>query len=252
MWPRIRAFFLWSAIALVTCAFYPPDILTALLWLPFDATRPVGHFWARQWARLIIWINPAWSVELSGARLPRGRHFVVVSNHESMADIIVDLHLPLHFKFISKESNFKVPVLGWGMSLAGYLPLRRGQRSSIERCMARARWCLDHGVSVLFYPEGTRSLDGALLPFKAGAFRLAIESGVDVLPIATTGSRDALPKNSLVFSSEKNPMRLVVGTPIPVKGLTLDDVQSLSDRTRAAIIALGGGHEPALELRKAS
>jgi 1-acyl-sn-glycerol-3-phosphate acyltransferase len=128
----------------------------------------------------------------------------------------------------------------------------RGNKDSVERCMRRARHYLDLGVSVLFYAEGTRSRDGQVKPFKPGAFRLAIEAGVPVLPIATTGTRNMVVKNSLRFSSERTPMGLVVGDPIPVDGLTVDDVQLLADQTRDAIRALKGEVVEQLPLRRAA
>jgi 1-acyl-sn-glycerol-3-phosphate acyltransferase len=159
--------------------------------------------------------------------------------------------MPHHFKFISKRANFVVPFMGWAMSLAGYIPLVRGRKSSIEQCMNRSRWFLRNGVSVLFYPEGTRSPDGSVRPFKGGAFRLAIETGVDVLPVVTLG-RELIKKNSLVFKS--GTMYLVVGAPIPVAGLSLGDVELLAERTREAIVALKAeiAQQPDAALRKAS
>jgi|SRR5579883_1980361 len=246
----LRSLLLWFTIAFMTAVYFPIDLIGYFLF--WDRTHHWGHKYARFWAKSIIRMNPAWDIAMDVSRLPAGRHFVIASNHESTADIIVDLHLPHHFKFISKRQNFLVPFMGWAMTLAHYIPLVRGSRESIERCMAKARWFVDNGVSVLFYPEGTRSPDGEVRPFKPGAFRLAIESGVDVLPVATVGTRSLIEKNSVRFAS--GTMHLIVGDPIPVAGLTLDDVPLLAERTRQAIVALKGEIErPAVaELRKAS
>jgi 1-acyl-sn-glycerol-3-phosphate acyltransferase len=245
----VRSLALWIAIAVMTIVYFPIDLVGSLLL--YDRTHRFGHWFARFWAKSIIRLNSGWRIEMDLRRLPADRHFVIASNHESTADIIVDLHMPHHFKFISKSTNFVVPFMGWAMYVAGYIPLVRGRRSSIEQCMERSRWYLRNGVSVLFYPEGTRSPDGNVRPFKAGAFRLAIETCVDVLPVVTLG-RELLKKNSLLFKA--GTMRLIVGDPIPVAGLTLRDVDALAQRTREAIVALKAeiAQEPSETLRKAS
>jgi 1-acyl-sn-glycerol-3-phosphate acyltransferase len=247
----LRSAFLWWAIATLTAVMFPFGAMVTLVCAMWEGTWHFGHRYARWWARNVIRLNPAWQVEMDARRLPNG-HYVIVSNHESVGDIIVDLHLPHHFKFVSKRGNFLVPFMGWAMFCAGYIPLVRGNKDSVERCMRRARHYLDLGVSVLFYAEGTRSRDGQVKAFKPGAFRLAIEAGVPVLPIATTGTRNMVVKNSLRFSSERTPMGLVVGDPIPVDGLTVDDVQLLADQTRDAIRALKGEVVEQLPLRRAA
>lgn len=234
----VRSALIWARVAGVTLTEYPVCSLTSLLASPFDRTRSVGHFFATLWARWCVRVIPAWTCSVDAARLPPHRHFVIVANHESIGDILVAFHMDHHFKWIAKEVIFKVPFLGWFMHQAGYIPLRRGDRSSVVKCMERARFYLDNGVSVLFFPEGTRSADGLLGEFKPGAFRLALEAGVDILPMAITGAKDILPKHSWRFSSTKSTMRGLVGDPISVKGLTEEDLAELMARTRAAISVL--------------
>src|SRR5258706_2720591 len=236
MWDAIRSALIWGGIALCTLVYFPLCMITALAALPFDRRRATAHFWASAWARTSTWLT-GWRCEVDRATLAPGRHFVVVSNHESLADIMALLHLGVNFKWISKESVFKVPMLGWSMHLAGYIPLRRGDRSSIKRCMALARGWLDAGVSVALFPEGTRSLDGEIKPFKPGAFRLAWESGVDLLPIAITGTRDSLRKHSWKFA-DKVTMRVLCGEPIPIAGVREEDLPELAERTREIVHGL--------------
>jgi 1-acyl-sn-glycerol-3-phosphate acyltransferase len=238
MLQKLRSLAIWVAIASLTALYFPPAVLISMLGWMVSRRSSAGHEVARFWARSILALNPAWSFSVDARRLQKGRAFVVVSNHESAGDIIICLRLPLHFKFISKASNFRVPFMGWFMWFAGYVPLTRGNKESIVRCMARCRWWLDQGVSVLFYPEGTRSPDGSVRAFKPGAFQLAIEGGVDVLPVVVLGTSAMLQKNSLRFASESTPMRVIVGEPIPVAGLGLDDVSALAERARAAIVAM--------------
>jgi 1-acyl-sn-glycerol-3-phosphate acyltransferase len=139
-------------------------------------------------------------------------------------------------KWLAKASLFSVPFAGWGMWLAGDIPVRRGDvtsgREALERC---ARW-LERGVPVVIFPEGTRSGTGELLPFKDGAFRLAIESGADVLPIAVAGTRRALPKHSWRFSRAR--ARVAIGRPLSTEGMTAADIPRLKAAAREQIQAL--------------
>jgi 1-acyl-sn-glycerol-3-phosphate acyltransferase len=128
--------------------------------------------------------------------------------------------------------------MGWFMYHAGYIPLWRGDRKSILRCMARARQYLDDEVSVLFFPEGTRSESGVVKEFKPGAFKLAVEAQVDILPLAISGTANALPKHTWKFSDEPTAMRLIVGEVISTKGLSEGDLPQLMAETRDKIVAL--------------
>src|SRR4051812_10238462 len=185
----LRSCAIWIAFISLTAAMFLVSAPTALFAMLFgDRNRRLGHNWCHWWARAAIPINPAWRITVDQSRIPEGRHFVLAANHQSLADVLITLQLDHQFKFISKASVFHVPFLGWHMRVAGYIPLSRGKRHSIVACMARAREWIDRGVSVLFFPEGTRSKDDSIGRFKPGAFRLAIESGVDVLPILILGS----------------------------------------------------------------
>ncbi|MDQ3606805.1 MAG: 1-acyl-sn-glycerol-3-phosphate acyltransferase, partial [Gemmatimonadota bacterium] len=161
------------------------------------------------------------------------RPYVAVSNHESMADIFLVSHLPWEMKWLSKVENFRIPVLGWMMRMAGDVAIVRSERGSRAEALEECRDRLRKRVSVMIFPEGTRSRTGELLPFKDGAFRLAIESGAPILPLAVAGTRNAMPKGSLLFNPARAEVRVL--EPIPTEGLTLDDVADLRDRVRTLI-----------------
>ena len=235
----IRSAALWLSLVLLTTGMFMVSAPTALIaMLLGDRRRWLAHYWCHWWAMTAIRINPAWHITVDQTRIPRDRHFVLAVNHQSLADILITLQLDHHFKFISKSSVFHVPFLGWHMRVAGYIPLARGRRRSIVECMAQARDWLDRGVSVLFYPEGTRSRDQSIGTFKLGAFRIAVESGVDVLPVLILGSANFLPKASFHFTRTANYTWIVACDPIPVAGLTLDDVPALAERARRAILEM--------------
>lgn len=239
MWQALRSIYIWVGIAVLTSAMYVVGAPLFLVTMWFDPTRRIGHWYATVWGRIITRLNNRWSFEVIGQeRIPQDRPLVVVSNHQGMGDIMMAFCMDLHFKWISKAANFYVPCMGWFMYHAGYIPLRRGDKSSIVKCMARARWYLDHGVSVLFFPEGTRSKDGEVKDFKAGAFKLALEAGVDILPLGISGTANALPKHTWRFSDDYTPMRMLVGDVISTKGMTPADQDRLIEMTREAVIAL--------------
>jgi 1-acyl-sn-glycerol-3-phosphate acyltransferase len=205
--------------------------------LPWDKKRWVLGRLFRRVGVSVAGLSPFWRFETYGPipkKIP-GRT-VVVANHESDADPFLISHLPWEMKWLGKEALFKIPIVGWSMRLAGDIPVRRGDPDSARKAMATCREWLERGVPVMLFPEGTRSETGELLPFKDGAFRLAIEAGADILPIAVSGTRKALPKHSWRF--QKATARVAVGDPIPTRGMSLDSLDALKDQARAQISAL--------------
>jgi 1-acyl-sn-glycerol-3-phosphate acyltransferase len=216
-----------------------------LLWLPLLAlvrvlTAPVdrGHYWAgylfRQIAVVTATLNPLWRFRVTGT-LPANprRPYVVVSNHESFVDILLISHLPWEMKWLSKIELLRVPILGWDMRLAGDVPVERGTTRSAVKAMRRCREILDQRVSVIIFPEGTRSTSDDLLPFKDGAFRLAIDAGVPILPLAVKGTRTALPKHGWRFGRSRAEVRVL--EPVETAGLRTTDVEGLRARVREQI-----------------
>jgi 1-acyl-sn-glycerol-3-phosphate acyltransferase len=226
----------WFEIALVvTLGFLVQTVLFLVTW-PFDRRRLVAGRAFRLVGVVAAQLTPFWHFGVVGP-LPTGvGRTVVVSNHESHADPFLISHLPWEMKWLGKASLFRIPVVGWMMWLAGDVPVLRGDSASGREAMgACARW-LARGVPVMMFPEGTRSADGALLPFKDGAFRLAIEAGADVLPVAVFGTRLALPKYSWRF--QQATARVRVGTALPTRGLTLGDLETLKAAARAQVETL--------------
>lgn len=240
MWQVARSIYVWGAIAVLTVSMYVTGLPLFILTMPFDRTRAVGHWYAQRWGRMILKFNNRWtSTVYRHDRLPpKGKPVIIVSNHQGMGDIMMSFCLDIHFKWISKAINFYVPLMGWFMFHAGYIPLKRGNKKSIARCMERSREYLDMGVSVLFFPEGTRSKDGNIQAFKPGAFKLALEAKVDILPMAISGTHDALPKDTWKFSNDYSHMRVLLGNVISTSGYSDDNLDELIAKTRNTIITL--------------
>lgn len=208
---------MWAYFILTSIVLFATALVIRTLTAPFDRNRRLLHQFSCFWASLYLWANPFWSLKKHRSKgYDRKRAYVIVANHQSWVDILILFNSFLHFKWISKKQMFKVPLIGWNMWLNGYIPIERGNEESGRLCLEKSRDWLAKGSSVLYFPEGTRSRDGKLLPFKMGAFKLAVESGHDVLPVVIRGSLNALPKHSILLH-RKSRMSLEVLPPISVR-----------------------------------
>ena len=228
---------IWAWLVLVVCIFlwFPVVLLARLLTAAFDSGRYVPGLIFRKIAVAMAVVNPLWHFRYSGA-LPQDprRPYVVVSNHESFSDILLISHLPWEMKWLSKAELFRIPILGWMMWLVGDIPVKRGFGPSALEAMARCRKVLESRVSVMIFPEGTRSKTAELLPFKDGAFRLAIESGVPILPLAVSGTSTALRKHDWRFGKSVAEVRVL--PPVETAGLGPADIPALKARVRTMIV----------------
>jgi 1-acyl-sn-glycerol-3-phosphate acyltransferase len=236
---RIRSAWAWVTVVLTVLVGFLYVSVVFLVTAPFDPGRYAAGRAFRRLGVAHVALNGLWRFRTSGVHItdPR-RPYVVVSNHESYADIFLISHLPWEMKWLSKDTIFKIPVMGWMMRMAGDVPVVRGKRDSVMAALAACRDRLRKRVSVMIFPEGTRSHGAELLPFRDGAFRLAIEEQVPILPLAVAGTRHAMAKGTFRFRPTKAEVRVL--PPIETAGLTLDDVPALKERTRAAIDAARG------------
>ena len=222
------------SIILTIILFFVVFFFWAVLY-PFDKKRKVAHAQCFWWADCLIRLNPYWKLKVEGLKnINHNKTYVVIANHQSMADIVVFYKTRMQFKWVSKESLFKVPFIGWCLSLTGHIKLARGKYSSIKKVYREAAEWLRRDMSVLFFPEGTRSETGDLKDFQNGAFKLAIREKVSVLPIAIRGTGDAISKGSWLFTS-KVPVSLKVLPAIDATKFHIADFAALRDRAREAI-----------------
>lgn len=229
----LRLCVVWPLIALATALFGIPAIFAALI-------PPRGDWFlrfARGWARTLLAIAGVRVTVKNSERLPRDRSFVVAANHESFCDVLVLLaHLPMQVRFLAKRGVFRVPILGWSIAAAGFIPVDRDERSRSAAAVEAALKRLRGGRSVVVFPEETRTPSGELLPFKKGAAHLAILSGLPVLPLGLAGTFRVLPRGTLVITP--GPVVLAVGDPIEPEGRSRRDRAALTEELSGRIQGL--------------
>lgn len=224
----------WAASSILTILLYFAMLLVIVIF-PFDRTRKAAHAQCFWWASTIVALNPYWDVSVSGLEnIDKKKAYIIVANHQSLADIVIVYLVRMQFKWVAKESLFKVPFVGWCMWLAKHIKLERGDFGSIKKVYRQAAVWLRKGMSVLFFPEGTRSNSGEMKDFQNGAFKLAIKENVPILPISIKGTGDAIPKGTWLFHT-KIPASIKVLPPIDVSGFAPADFAKLRDMARAAL-----------------
>ena len=227
----------WAWVETVSVVILGTPVV-ALVWL-FTAPFDKGRYAAGRAFRLVgvtaMRINGLWKFRTRGRLADPRRPYVVVANHESYADVFLISCFPWEMKWLSKDTMFKIPCMGWMMQMAGDIKLVRGDRDSTLNAIAQCRDRLAKKVSVMIFPEGTRSKTQEMLPFKDGAFRLAIESQAPVLPIAVAGTRNAMAKGTFRFLRARALAQVL--EPIDTTGMTMDDIGRLKQMARERIDA---------------
>jgi 1-acyl-sn-glycerol-3-phosphate acyltransferase len=240
----------WAFIALSCVPFFAGAVIIFVMTLPFDRRRVVLHLYSCFWAAFYLYCNPIWQLRVNGrSRLPWRGPAVIVANHASLIDILVLFALYRPFKWVSKAANFRLPFIGWNMTLNDYVPLVRGNRESIARMMVECKRHLAAGSPVLIFPEGTRTRDGQLQAFKDGAFRLAAEVGCPLVPVAVHATGECLPKHGYVLRQR---MRAVVEVlePIAPAGRSVDELRDAARAAIAASLDSQRGHAPEIEAQQ--
>ncbi|QRN96033.1 1-acyl-sn-glycerol-3-phosphate acyltransferase [Archangium violaceum] len=180
----------WAVFGLTAVPGFLLGVALWLLTLPFDPERRVLHAYVCHWCFQYLRAWPGWSARVEGRELLPEGPCVLVANHQSMADILAAMGLFHPFKFVSKASLFRIPLLGWMMGLLRYVRVERGRPQSMREMLDVCRGWLRRGMPVLLFPEGTYGEAGRLLPFRRGAFRLALEAGVPVVPVVIRGTTE--------------------------------------------------------------
>jgi 1-acyl-sn-glycerol-3-phosphate acyltransferase len=226
----------WFALGVIVIVWTPIVFVVWIATMPFDKGRYATGYTFRRLCVLHQWLNPMWKFKTSG-QLPANKRnpYVMVSNHESFVDMLLLSHLKMEMKYLSKESILRIPLVGWMMKMSGDVSLLRGDRSSGAAALVVCEKWLKRKMSVMIFPEGTRSFDGEMRGFKDGAFVLAIRTQTPMLPVVVHGTRSALRKSDWRMGDAKAEVRVL--EIIETTGMTLDDVPALRERVRDAMIA---------------
>jgi 1-acyl-sn-glycerol-3-phosphate acyltransferase len=222
-------FFLIPAIALYTIVLGTLSIGSSL----FEKRGYFAHWCARTWSRLIL-ITTGVRVSVEGLeRLTPGRTYVFVSNHQSIYDIpVLFWSLPYQLRIIAKESLGNFPFLGWHLRRTGHMLVNR-RRPDAEAIVGWVERLTSQGLSLIVFPEGTRSDDGRVAPFKGGSFHLALETRLPIVPLSVAGSRHVMLKGRL--ATYPGDVTLVIHDPIDTSGLTVRDSKAFGERVRQII-----------------
>jgi len=234
----------WAFAVATMPVFFAIALAIFLVTLPFDRRRVVLQLYSCFWASFYVYANPIWRARTEGRnKLPWHAPAVLVANHISLVDILLLYGLYRPFKWVSKAELFKVPAVGWNMVLNDYVPLRRGRRDSVRSMLVHCRRHLSAGSPLLIFPEGTRSPDGKMKPFKDGAFKLAMEAKVPVIPIALKGTFETLPKHGFTIRRRMDARVQVLD---PLDPSRFESVAALRNAAQEAIARAIGETPPSL------
>jgi 1-acyl-sn-glycerol-3-phosphate acyltransferase len=200
----------------------------------FDSQGRWQHACTRVWASLILRISGI-RVRVEGLEYINPRETAIYCvNHQSAMDIpVLYASLPAQFRFVAKRSLFNLPFMGWHMRRSGHIPVDRDRPHEAMKSMKKASQEIREGKSVVLFPEGHRSRDGQLLPFKAGSFYIAILAGVPIVPITVNGTSYVLKADT--YHVRAGQTEVIVHPAISTQGLTLHDVDALSQKVRDAM-----------------
>ncbi|MFR9649107.1 MAG: lysophospholipid acyltransferase family protein [Rikenellaceae bacterium] len=204
--------------------------------LLFNGRRRALHEMTRAVTRAFFTIIFTWRKSISGfENIDKNRSYVIVANHQSMIDILAIYYIPLHFKWVSKREVYFIPMFGQYLWLQGNITIdRKSGVASMEKILNMGTKWLSEGVSIVIFPEGTRSKSGEIGRFKAGAFNLAAEAGVDILPVVMDGT-SSLFKGKLSFNW-RNKLTVKVLPAIPAEQVVNSDLKELMGRVKSDMV----------------
>jgi 1-acyl-sn-glycerol-3-phosphate acyltransferase len=233
----LRSAWIWAASATLVILWVP---LLGIVWT-FDRRTSDKELrlrtgrWFRRLGRLLSRVSP-WNIRISGREnLDANQVYVIVSNHQSLADIPLLSHLRIDTKWLAKVELFRVPLVGWMLRMAGDVPVDRSVPKQGARAMLKCAKVLRQRCSVVFFPEGGRSPDGEVQPFNEGAFQLAIREQVPILPLVVEGTGKALPAKTWLWGRSRD-IQLRVLEAIPVEGRGVKESAALRDAVRQKIV----------------
>ena len=226
-----RTILCWIIFAFTTIILGTAAIFLSL----FDASGNIPHLVARLWGKIQLRVTGT-RVSIRGLEnIDFQKSYILVSNHQSSFDIFTLLgYLPIQFRWIAKAELFRAPFMGWAMTRIGYISIERDSPKKAYRSMLRAAEAVKNGVSVLIFPEGTRSPDGKLQAFKKGVFLIALKSQAPILPITLQGTAKILQKGD--WRIYPGDVRITIDPPLETAGIPAEKEEELSQRVRSTLM----------------
>ncbi len=227
----------WVVIALVTVYWFLLILALYLVHPLADPDRRIIHQLTTLWGRSLLALSGV-RVEIYGReRLPKSQPVILMANHQSYVDVPVLFLIHYPFKWMADAGLFRIPVFGWSMGMAGYIPVWRGQARSGMKALERARRWLAKGISVFIFPTGTRSHTGVLGRFQTGGFRLAVSTGTPIVPVVVAGTRPFLPRGSWVFRPVRR-IQIHILEPIVPSSTRPQEIRRLARKVREEMVAV--------------
>lgn len=213
-------------LAIICTTFMVVSFVALIICYPFDKARRVVHQLSRIMVRIFFFVPPMWRHKIVGLQgVDPSRSYVIVINHNAMIDIPTLYYLPLNFRWVSKREVFKIPFFGQFLHLHGDIAIERGGSSAMDDVISKGKVWLSRGASVAIFPEGTRSKTGEINRFKGGAFLLAQQAGVEILPVVLDGTKTLIKGNRMFNWTNK--IRIKVLPPVSVEHVTQTPVKEL-------------------------
>lgn len=233
----IKSLWVWiSSITFVLLAL-PVAIILWLLALAFDRRRLMNNRWMVIQGIVLTKMSPFWKVIVDGReKLDQKQAYIIIPNHQSLLDIVFFNMLRHRLRWVSKAEIFSVPVVGWEMRMVRYIELIRGNKASVVKMMEKCVESLKDGISVVIFPEGTRSLTGAIGKFKTGAFQLAVKTDKPLLPVLIDGTGEIMPKKGGIIFRNRRIVRIRVLDPIFPGQFGTGDPEELATRVQSLMV----------------
>ena len=233
----IKSLWVWfSSITFILFAF-PVALILWLLALAFDSRRLMNNRWMVIQGIVLTKMSPFWKVIVEGReKIDHKQAYIIIPNHQSLLDIVFFNMLRHRLRWVSKKEIFRVPLVGWEMRMVKYIELIRGNKASVIRMMEESVASLQEGISVVIFPEGTRSLTGAIGKFKSGAFQLAVRTDKPLLPVLIDGTGEIMPKKGGIIFRNRRVVRIRVLDPIFPGQFGTGDPEQLAARIQAQMV----------------
>ncbi len=227
----MRALLALPLIALATIGLGAPALVAGL----FDRTGGLPSRITRTWGRLVLRVLGVRVILTGVENVPAGPA-IFAANHGSALDIpILFGHLPAEFRIIHKRSLYLIPLVGWFLYLGGHIGIDRTNPFRARRSLERSAERIRRGTSVAVFPEGTRSPDPTVRPFRRGSFRLAIQAGAPVVPVSLCGVKSVVPRG--LFSLEPGDVRMKVHAAVPTGGRAVETAEALAEEVQRIVVS---------------